>query len=328
MTPELRGRVRFVPPLPIGSALGRWVARRLVGLAPARAHAGVAIEQHPALQSDLRSDLRSDLQSDLQSDPRPALRLYRPLARRSEGALLWLHGGGMVLGRASQDDRLCADTARALGMPVVSVEYRLAPEHPFPAPLDDAHAGWVWLQRNAAALGVDPARIAVGGESAGGGLAASLAQRLHDEGRGAAAQWLFCPMLDDRTAARRELDAVDHFVWNNRRNAVGWRSLLDAEPGGRAPRYAAAARRDDLRGLPPAWIGVGDIDLFFEEDRAYAERLRAAGVGAALDVVPGAPHGFESWAPDAEVTRAFLARARAWLARALDGADAAEGAGR
>jgi acetyl esterase/lipase len=298
--PELRGRVRLVPPLPIGTALGRWMLRRLVGLAPTRRYDGVAIEAI--------------------TDERPALRQYRPHVPRLAGALLWLHGGGMVIGRAAQDDRLCSDTARALGISVVSVEYRLAPEHPFPAPLDDAHAAWTWVQRNAAALGVDPRRVAVGGESAGAGLAASLAQRLHDEGRQQpAAQWLFCPMLDDRTAARRDLDAVDHFVWNNRLNSIAWRSLLGHVGDGAVPRYAAASRRGDLRGLPPTWIGVGDIDLFHEESRAYTERLRSAGVAATLDVVPGAPHGFEAWAPDAEVSRAFVGRAHAWLGQILGG---------
>lgn len=296
MHPELRGLVRRVPPLPIGTGLGRWTLRRLAALAPNRRVDGVRIEPR--------------------HDVRPALRLYWPTTLRSQAALLWLHGGGMVIGRASQDDRLCSDTARALGVPVVSVEYRLAPEHPFPAPLDDAHAGWAWVQSNAASLGVDP----VGGQSAGGGLAAALAQRLHDaSGPGAAAQWLFCPMLDDRTAMRRELDAVDHFVWTNRYNAIGWGALLGSEPGGNVPRYAAAARREDLNGLPPAWIGAGDIELFFEENETYAERLRAAGVAVEFDVVPGAPHGFAAWAPDAEVTRAFVGRAQAGLERVLSG---------
>ena len=300
MHPELRGLVRRVPPLPIGTALGRWALRRLAALAPNRRVDGVRIEPW--------------------NDVHPALRSYRPSARRSDAALLWLHGGGMVIGRASQDDRLCSETARALGMLVVSVEYRLAPEFPFPAPLDDAHAAWTWIQRNADALGIDPTHVAVGGQSAGGGLAAALAQRLHDEsGRGAAAQWLYCPMLDDRTAMRRELDAVEHFVWNNRNNAVGWRALLGPSAGGELPRYAAAARRDDLDGLPPAWIGAGDIELFFEENETYAERLRAAGVAVEFDVVPGAPHGFVAWAPDAEVTRAFVGRAQAWLERTLSG---------
>jgi acetyl esterase/lipase len=167
---------------------------------------------------------------------------------------------------------------------------------------------------------VDPNWVALGGESAGGGLAASLAQRLHDAGQTQpTAQWLFCPMLDDRTAARHELDQVAHFVWNNRLNRYGWRSYLGAEPGvNGVPAYAAPARREDMRGLPPTWIGVGEIDLFYEEDRAYAERLRAAGIAVTFDVVPGAPHGIMSWAGDTSIARAHIRRAQTWLGRALD----------
>jgi acetyl esterase/lipase len=296
--PELRAPARFVPPLPIGTTIGRWLLRRLPWLIPSRGYDGTTIEQ--------RDDLR------------PPLRLYRPRTRRLDGALLWLHGGGMVIGRAAQDDRLCSTTAHALGIPVLSVEYRLAPEHPFPAALDDAHAAFGWLQEHAADAGARPDRVAVGGQSAGAGLAASLAQRLLDEGGPTpAAQWLFCPMLDDRTAARRDLDAVGHPVWTNRLNAIGRRSFLATEPGGPVPLYAAAARRDDLRRLPAAWIGVGTVDLFHEESRLYAERLRGAGVEVELDVVPGAPHGFESWAADTLVARAFVGRAQAWLERSL-----------
>jgi acetyl esterase/lipase len=215
----------------------------------------------------------------------------------------------------------------------VSVEYRKAPEHPFPAALDDCNAGWEWLQRNAVSLGISPARVAIGGQSAGGGLAAALVQRLHDAqstageptagepiagGPQPIAQWLFCPMLDDRTAARLELDRVGHRVWNNRANRFGWSSYLGTTPGSPAvPPYAVPARREDLTGLPPAWIGVGDIDLFHEEDRAYAERLRAAGVEATLHVVPGAPHGFEAWAPKTNLSRAYVGSALDWLGPAL-----------
>jgi len=250
-------------------------------------------------------------------------------------ALFWIHGGGLVIGRAVQDDRLCALTARELGILVVSVEYRKAPEHPFPAALEDCLAGWRWLQCEAERLRVDPTRIALGGQSAGGGLAASLAQRLHDadtradgdaSGMVPIAQWLFCPMLDDRTAARKELDRVDHFVWNNRLNRFGWRSYLGVDPGvASVPAYAVPARREDVNDLPPAWIGVGDIDLFYDEDCNYAERLRAAGVQVTLDIVPGAPHGFGAWASNTSMAQDHIARARAWLQWALTARE--EGAG-
>ena len=288
--------------LRVDRRLGRSIARVALTLMPAAKLDGVTIERI--------------------TDAGPGVRVYRPSVVRSPAALFWVHGGGFVIGRAVQNDRFCGEAAAALGIVVVSVEYRKAPEHRFPAAVDDSEAGWDWMQRESGALGVDPARVAVGGESAGGGLAACLVQRLHDRvGTQPAAQWLFCPMLDDRTAARRELDAIDNLVWNNRANRFGWRSYLGVEPGAATlPAHAAAARRDDLAGLPPAWIGVGDIDLFCEEDLAYADRLRAAGIRVTTDVVPGAPHGFEVWAPDSALARAHLALARDWLRDTLDGA--------
>jgi acetyl esterase/lipase len=247
------------------------------------------------------------------------VRVYRPREGASGGVLLWLHGGGLIVGAPRADDRRCGGWARDGGLVVVSVAYRLAPEHPFPAALDDAHAAWAWLQRAAAELGVDPARVAIGGASAGGGLAACLAQRLRDEGGvQPAAQLLVYPMLDDRTAARRELDGAGHLVWHNRSNRTGWSAYLGAGPGApETPAYAAAARCADLRGLPRAWIGVGDLDLFWDEDRAYAERLEAAGVAVELLEIAGAPHGFDTMAPDVPLARAFAEHQHAFLRERL-----------
>ncbi|WP_433697654.1 alpha/beta hydrolase [Nocardiopsis sp. CA-288880] len=251
------------------------------------------------------------------------VRVYEPEAGASGAGLLWIHGGGLVIGQPSQDDRFCSTAARDTGLVVVSVDYRLAPEHPFPAAADDCVAAWDWFQRSCERFGVDADRIVVGGQSAGGGLAACLVQRLHDRGGvQPRAQLLGCPMLDDRTAARTELDGERHWVWNNRLNRFGWHAYLGREPGGEAEPYAAAARRDDLRGLPPAWIGVGDIDLFFEEATGYARRLREAGVDCELEVAPGAPHGFEAWAPDAPVSEDFSRRSRGWLARVVSAGNA------
>lgn len=256
--------------------------------------------------------------SNLRSDG-IRLRSYRPERRVGRGALLWIHGGGLLFGDARQDEMLCAETARTLGIPVISANYRFAPDHPFPAAHDDVRAAWNWTCENAGALGIDVTNIAIGGESAGGGLAAALVQRLHDEGGvQPIAQWLFAPMIDDRTAADQSLDAIDHRVWNNRANRVGWGGYLgDALGSAELPPYAAAARRTDLTGLPPAYIAVGDIELFFAEDQDYARRLRDAGVDVEFDVVPGAPHGFENWARDTEPAKALLVRARDWLGRAL-----------
>lgn len=249
----------------------------------------------------------------------PRMRVYRPLRRTGDAALLWIHGGGLVFGDARQDEALCARTSRDLGIPVVSANYRFAPDHPFPAALDDVRSAWEWMHDHADELGVDPARIAIGGESAGGGLAAALVQQLHDEGGvQPVAQWLFSPMIDDRTAADESLDEVDHRVWNNRANRLSWKAYLGTAPGvGTLAPYAAAARRTDLSGLAPTYIAVGDIELFRAEDEDYAHRLGQAGVPATVDLVPGAPHGFGNWARDTGPAKALMARAREWLRTTL-----------
>ena len=137
---------------------------------------------------------------------------------------------------------------------------------------------------------------------------------MHDEGDAIAAQWLFCPMMDDRTAANRSHDAVDHFVWNNRSNLVGWSSYLRDAVGTEAlPAYAAASRRVDLSGLPPTWMYTSDIELFYDEDIDYARRLADAGVDTTLEVISGAPHGFEAWARDTALARGLVAGAQRWL---------------
>lgn len=246
-------------------------------------------------------------------------RIYRPDTAPTGPAVFWIHGGGFVIGSVRQDHRICAEISSELGITVVSAEYRLAPKHPFPAPLDDVTAVWTWMLAHAAELGVDPARVVVAGESAGGGLAATLVQRLAvGPGVRPVAQLLFCPMLDDRTAADRTLDEVDHFVWNNTANHFGWRSYLNLEPGSDdVPPFAVASRHDDVAGLPPTWISVGDLDLFHGEIVAYTERLRGAGVNVTLEVVPGAPHAFENAAGTVPTVRAFKRRAWQWLANTV-----------
>lgn len=249
----------------------------------------------------------------------PKLRIYSPSGQKTRAALLYIHGGGMMIGTPAMDDALLATTAAELDIVIVSPKYRLAPENPYPAPMDDCHAAWFWMLENAAARDIDVSRLAIGGESAGGGLAAGLVLRIRDEGgRQPAAQWLLCPMLDNRTAMDRSLDEVNHFVWNNKMNLAGWRSYLGPAFGtDEVSDYAAPARRKDLSGLPQTWIGVGDVELFFDEDKKYAEGLKAAGVSCELDVVAGGPHAFEGLAPDAKVSKDYLARAKSWLNRAL-----------
>lgn len=241
------------------------------------------------------------------------VRLFRPAGPASAPgpALLWIHGGGYVIGEAAQDDLLCRRFATELGATVVSVNYRLAPEHPYPAPVEDCYAALRWM---AGLPSVDPARVAIGGASAGGGLAASLALMARDRGEiPLAAQLLVYPMIDDRTVHRTGLDNPGHRLWNQSSNRFGWRAYL----GGADPDVAVPARRTDLAGLPQAWIGVGTLDLFHDEDLAYAEQLRAAGVPCEVMVVDGAFHGFDGIAPKADVSQSFFKSQCALLRTAL-----------
>ncbi len=211
-------------------------------------------------------------------------------------AYLHIHGGGYVLGSADISDIANRELATTLSSLVVSVDYRLAPETRAPGSVEDCYAALQWLHHGAAELGVDVARIAIGGESAGGGLAAALALLARDRGRIAICfQNLVYPMLDDRTAALVSRNPfTGHHLWTPEHNRFGWSALLGGTPGavGISP-YAAPARATDLRGLPPALITVGQLDLFLEEDIDYATRLMQAGVPTELHVYPGAYHGFD-----------------------------------
>jgi len=233
------------------------------------------------------------------------VRIYRTEGIKSRAGLLWIHGGGYVLGNTGMNDWECSTLASSLGLLVVSVDYRLAPKSPFPAALDDCYGAWQFMQSSAHEWGIEPARIAIMGQSAGGGLAATLVQRIADAGgTQPACQVLMYPMVDDRSAANRELDKIRHRFWNNRNNRAAWSWYLGQAPGlASVPPYAAAARRKDLSGLPPAWICVGDLDLLYSDDCAYAENLKAAGVPCELHIASGAPHAYDAVAPDSSVTK-------------------------
>jgi acetyl esterase/lipase len=198
--------------------------------------------------------------------------LYRPSGVPS-GSILWIHGGGLTTGTAAQDSRLCRRLVQELGVVVASVKYRLAPESPYPAALNDCYTAVEWLA-NHTEPGSD--NIVVAGSSAGGGLAAALAQMAYDRGEiHLAGQVLVYPMLDDRTAAKPDPMPLVRRLWSNRSNAFGWRSYLADSPGGEGiPPLVTAARRQDLSGLPPTWIGVGSLDLFHDESVAFADGLR------------------------------------------------------
>ncbi|MGI9642083.1 MAG: alpha/beta hydrolase [Acidimicrobiia bacterium] len=270
--------------------------RRLSGLARL-ATTGSGVEEHVV---------------ENQSGPgSPRMLTYQGAGReRPSGALLWIHGGGMVMGVPEQDHQWCTELTDELGILVASVDYRLAPEHPFPAGLDDCMAALRWLHDHAEDLAVDPTRIAVGGASAGAGLAASVCQRARDEdGPEICFQLLNYPMLDDRTVLADDHEGRGAFVWTPASNRFGWTAYLGGTPSEDDDRaHAAPGRTRDLSGLPAAWVGVGDLDLFYPEDVDYAARLEDAGVACTLHTVEGMYHGADGFAAGAPSMRDYRAK--------------------
>jgi len=242
--------------------------------------------------------------------PDIAVYLFRPEAIRADaGAILHIHGGGMVLGSVKLMQAGPAALAASAGVPVASVEYRLAPEHPFPAPQEDCHSALSWLAGQADALGFDAGRIIVAGESAGGGLAAALAIMARDLGGPAiAGQLLTYPMLDHRTggdACPYANPMTGEFIWTRASNRFGWRALQgDYRADDERSGWFSPSLADDLAGLPPAYIATGSLDLFFDENLDYARRLVAAGVPVDLHSYAGAIHAFNA-IPDAALSQRF-----------------------
>lgn len=253
----------------------------------------------------------------------PAVRILvylPPPAGEAVPVLLWLHGGGYIMGSADAEDAMAKSIVSAVGCAVVAVDYRLAPEAPYPAALEDCYAVLTWLSAHAGELGLDANRIAVGGSSAGGGLAAALALLARDRGGASLMfQFLIAPMIDDRTCTLAQPHPyTGEFIWTREANRFGWTSLLGREPGGDdVSPYAAAARAETLEGLPATFINVGALDLFLEEDVEYARRLIRAGVPTELHVYAGAYHGFRMVA-DAQVTQAAQRDQLTALKRAFD----------
>jgi len=225
----------------------------------------------------------------------------------SRPALLHIHGGGFVIGTPEMNDARNQTLSNELGAVIVSVDYRLAPEHQFPLPVEDCYTALKWLFENASAFGVDKNRIGIYGESGGGGLSAALAILARDRKEVQIAhQFLIYPMLDDRTCVGNDANPyTGEFIWTRESNHFGWSSLLGKEPGsGDVSPYAAAARVDSVVGLPPTYICAGALDLFLDEDIRYAHRLLKAGVPTELHIYPGAFHAFDM-APDAEISKQF-----------------------
>ncbi|WP_395647880.1 alpha/beta hydrolase [Terricaulis sp.] len=255
--------------------------------------------------------------------PDITLTIYTPSgAGRARPCIYHIHGGGYVGGSAAQLEPLHRPLALELDCVIVSVDYRLAPEHPFPAGIEDCYAGLAWTFANAASLGIDKARVGVMGESAGGGLAAALALLARDRGEYKLAfQHLIYPMLDDRTCIAAEPNPVaGEFIWTPHNNRFGWSALLGEAPGAAdVSPYAAAARAGDLAGLPPAFIACPTLDLFIDEDLDYANRLMRAGVPVELHVYPGGFHGFDIFGGAAPVSIRARRDSRDALRRALQG---------
>ena len=302
--PELLPALKRFPAFELSAELvGKF--RQMPGLPPLSAPAPQPVEWHipgPPGAPEVRLWV---------VDPAP-LQKGKPL-------LLHMHGGGLMMPDPVLMPRL-QGIATDCHCVVVSVDYRLAPETRYPGSLEDNYAALKWAHAHAAELGIDRSRIAVGGESAGGGHAASLAIHARDRNEVPILfQLLIYPELDDRTGSTRPAPpAIGQFMWTASANRFAWSSLLGVPAGSaRAPVGAVPARVASVAGLPPAWIGVGSIDLFVEEDMAYARRLVHAGVATELLVVRGAFHGFDLLVPDAEVSRQFSASWKSALRKAF-----------
>ncbi|MEU9331179.1 alpha/beta hydrolase [Streptomyces canus] len=289
------------------------------------------VRQGPGIEmlADLDLTLGGFFEVEDRSVPGPAgapeisLLICRPTGPASAGTgrpvIYHVHGGGMILGnnRVGVDGPLA--WAKELDAVVVSVEYRLAPEHPHPAPVEDVYAGLVWTSEHAKELGGDPERIVIAGASAGGGLSAALALLTRDrEGPRPMGQLLMCPMLDDRNDSHSTYQMAGLGVWDRTANETGWTALLGELRGGPdVPAYAAPARAVDLSGLPPAFLDVGSAETFRDEVVAYASRIWQAGGVAELHVWPGGFHGFDGFAPQAALSQAARAAHVGWLRRLL-----------
>lgn len=237
---------------------------------------------------------------------------YVPASRAAGSAVLYLHGGGMIYSLAETAPAYDAGVrgyVAATGVPMLVVDYRVAPEHPGLTPVEDCYAALCWLAEHADELGVDPARLAVAGDSAGGGLAAGVSLLARDRGGPALAlQLLIYPMLDDRTVTPDPALPPEFLTWTYEDNLTGWGALLGELAGGdEVPVYTAPARAADLSGLPPTYLDVGDLDIFRDENVLYAQRLSIAGVPTELHVHPGCPHAFEALAPAADVSQRVMA---------------------
>jgi acetyl esterase/lipase len=296
MDPELEA---FLPLFPRADLTDPVAERKnfaeLAAAAPAPDTSGMEVEDHT-----------------VPADPDVPVRVYRP--HQAQGAIVWLHGGGFVMGDLDTEHPWAARLAAGAGAVVISVGYRLAPEHRFPAALDDAYAVLTWTAEHAAGFGIDPERIAVGGHSAGGGLAAAMVLRARDrQGPPIRFQLLNQPGLDDRQETWSQRNFTDTPWMNRAKIAASWRHYLGSAP---ATPYAAPARATDLAGLPPAYVATAELCPNRDEDITYALRLLQAGVPVELHQWPGTFHGSQAIL-SADVSQRQITELSGALRRAL-----------
>lgn len=256
--------------------------------------------------------------------------ILRPDSARGDAPGFFnIHGGGMMLGDRFMDLTRLVGLIDEFGFVAVSVDYRLAPENPHPAPVEDCYAGLTWMVDNADSLGLAKSKVIVGGGSAGGGLSAGVSLLARDRGGPAlAGQLLLCPMIDDHNDSISTVQYGDLGMWTRASNALGWRCLLGDDAGGDdVSPYAAPSRAPDVSGLPPAFVEVGAAEIFRQEDVEYCSRLWEAGVNTELHVWAGAYHGFDLFAPTSEVTAAALAARSSWIRRTLRDPERPDAAG-
>ncbi|MFC8391434.1 alpha/beta hydrolase fold domain-containing protein [Streptomyces sp. NPDC057238] len=301
MDPELAEALKAVPMTHTG-------VFDLSDLEGTRAGVRAMAESIAATIPDEPSVTAHEIQVPRAEGPDVPILLLRP--RNAPGPLpviLWFHGGGQVLGFAAQDAPWLKPLCAALGCAIVSVDYRLAPETPAPGAAEDGYTAYRWISDNAADLGLDPARIGLAGQSGGGGIAAATALLIRDIGAATPLfQLLMYPMLDDRNTTDSSHEITDIGIWDRATNVLAWKSILGDRVGtDGVTSYCAASRATDLTGLPPTFIGVGELDLFRDENLDYAARLRAQGVPVELHLYPGAYHAFDLFAPRSHLATSF-----------------------
>ncbi|WP_375541023.1 alpha/beta hydrolase [Paenibacillus tyrfis] len=288
VAPELKQGVELLTPLYLPDDLAM---ERQRPLPPANSSKSVQITERYISGGDSKEML---------------VKIYEPVRREDQKlpAFLWIHGGGYVLGHPSSDDVLCECFVKAANCIVISPDYRLAPEHPFPAAIEDCYAALEWITNRAEEMNIDLSRIAIGGASAGGGLTAALALMARDKGGPAICfQMPLYPMIDDRNVTPSSHEITHQAVWNRANNLAAWKMYLGEHAHGDISPYAAPSRAKSLAGLPPVYTCVGQLDPFRDETIDYVARLAQAGVDVEFQLYPGCYHGFEHVVPDAEISQ-------------------------